>query len=459
MRRHSLVMLLVVGLLITSAVSCAFRLQATPTPAAPPSTPPAELITQAREFVDLLAREDYATAARMFNATMANAFPLNKLQETWKAVIAQVGAFKRQGDTRIEKSGQFDVVFVACEFEQMTLDVKVVFNAARQISGLWFTPHQAAVEYLPPAYTRADAFQEKEVQVGTGNLALPGTLSMPEGRGPFPALVLVHGSGPNDRDETVGANKPFRDLAWGLASRGIAVLRYDKRTKAHPEQVASLKNTFTVKEEVVDDVLAAVALLRKTAGIDPKRVFVLGHSLGGTLIPRLAQAEAEIAGFIILAGATRPLEDLVLYQTTYLASLDGSLSDSDKAELEGLEKQVERVKDPNLSATANPDEVLLGAPVSYWLDLRGYHPAEVAADIEQPMLILQGERDYQVTLEDFEGWKKGLSSRHNVEFKLYPKLNHLFIAGEGPSSPAEYEVPGHVAEEVISDIAAWIGKH
>src|SRR5262249_23144105 len=149
--------------------------------------------------------------------------------------------------------------------------------------------------------------------------------------GPFPAVVLVHGSGPNDRDETILGNKPFRDLAGGLASQGIAVLRYEKRTRAHAAKLAV--KTPTLDEEVTDDAVAAGKLLRRTKDVDPKRVFVLGHSLGATMAPRIGERDPDIAGLIVLAGATRPLEDLILEQVSYAFSLRGEPSEEDKAEL------------------------------------------------------------------------------------------------------------------------------
>jgi uncharacterized protein len=276
---------------------------------------------------------------------------------------------------------------------------------------------------------------------------------MPVGPGPFPAVVLVHGSGPNDRDETVEAAKPFRDLAWGLASRGIAVLRYEKRTRQHGARLASAPN-FTVREETVDDAVAAAALLRGSEGVDPARVYVLGHSLGAMVVPRIGGQDLKIAGFIVMAGAARPLEDLILEQVTYIASLDGTVSEEEKKQIEGLRQEVAKVKalQPGASGTA------LGAPASYWLDLKGYKPPEAATALGRPLLVLQGERDYQVTLDNFEAWKKALGDRKDVTFKSYPRLNHLFIEGEGKSGPAEYQKPGHVAEAVVADIAGWIKK-
>src|SRR5262249_33304504 len=160
-----------------------------------------------------------------------------KVKETWKTLTEKCGNFKKQGAAREQKSGKYDIVFVACEFEKFTLDARVVFDADKKIAGLAFTPATTA-EYKAPAYVKRDAFKQVEATVGPGGWALPATLALPLGDGPFRAVVLVHGSGPQDRDETILANRPFRDLAWGLASRGIAVLRYEKRTREHSLKLA-----------------------------------------------------------------------------------------------------------------------------------------------------------------------------------------------------------------------------
>ncbi len=411
----------------------------------------------ANDFVDLLAKDDFAAAAKNFDAVMKMVSGPKKLQKAWKSLIARAGPFRQRLRSRLEKSGTFDVVFVTCRFAKANLDVKVVFNPAGKISGLWFVPTRSPVQYTPPQYVRRELFQEKDATVGKGKWALPGTLSVPVAPGPVPGLVLVHGSGPNDRDETVGPNKPFRDLAWGLASRKIAVLRYEKRTRLYAAKLTAQKGGFTVWEETVEDALAAAAMLRKTKGVDARKVFVLGHSLGGMLIPRIAPKGPHIAGFVILAGATRPPERAILEQMTYVYSLDGKIDEIEKAGLQRVKAEVARVKDPKLSP-ATPG-VFLGAPAAYWLDLRGYKPAAEAAKIARPMLILHGRRDYQVTPAEFAEWKKALASRKDVRLKAYPDLNHLFIPGEGKCTPAEYAKPGHVAEEVIADIAEWIHAH
>ena len=431
----------------------------------PRATRPGELLALGKEFVELMRQGDFESAVKGFDATMTRVMPAEKLEGAWKSTVGSAGPFREQVAARMEKSGQFQIAVVTCRFEKGLLDVKVVFDAEKRITGLWFAPSRPAVEYKPPAYADPKAFYEREVQVGVEPWILPATLtlpslpSLPGGDGPFPAVVLVHGSGPNDRDETIGPNKPFRDLAWGLASAGIAVLRYEKRTKQHTSRLAASESGITVYEETIEDALAAVSLLRAREGIDAERVFVLGHSLGGMLIPWIGKLDAKIAGFVVLAGSTRPLEDIYLEQVSYILSLDGDVSEDDRTKLDEIEEQIARVKDPGLSEATPAASLLLGVPAEYWLDLRGYYPPEVAKELEHPMLILQAERDYQVTMDCFEGWRKELGARQNVRMKVYPKLNHLFIEGEGRSTPSEYANGGNVADEVVADIAAWIGKH
>jgi dienelactone hydrolase len=292
------------------------------------------LKTLAKAFVEHLSKGEFAKATKNYDTAMEKALPADKLEETWKSLIAQVGAFKRQTGLRTEHAAKYEIVFVTCEFEKASLDARVVFNSDKQITGLFFSESKKAEKYQVPDYVKQSSFKENEVTIGSGEWQLPGTLTLPLGQGAFPAVVLVHGSGPQDRDETIGPNRPFRDLAWGLASQGIAVLRYEKRTKQHAAKCAETVDRLTIKEEVIDDALAAVALLRKNDRVDAKRIFVLGHSLGAMCAPRIAALDARIHGIILLAGNTRALEDLMIEQLDYVFSLDKSHPEEKKKEIE-----------------------------------------------------------------------------------------------------------------------------
>jgi dienelactone hydrolase len=225
------------------------------------------------------------------------------------------------------------------------------------------------------------------------------------------------------------------------------VLRYEKRNKQYQAKMAS-RAGVTVREETVEDAVAAAALLRAQKEVDPRRIYVLGHSLGGYVAPRIAEEDGKLAGLVIMAGNVRPLEDLILEQS--------KASNMSSQQMDALKKLIARIKalEPE-DADAPP---ILGMPVAYLLDLKGYDPAALAAKRGIPMLILQGERDFQVTMTDFALWKSGLGSRKDVAYHSYAALNHIFVAGEGKSTEAEYRKPGHVAPEVIDDIAKWVTR-
>ena len=424
--------------------------------AAQPS--PSDVQPRARTLLDALTTGSYASVTREFDDKMKGAMPVERLAAMWSGLVARVGRFKScEGDSRLVAIADKQMVITPCAFERGRADIQFAFDSMGKVSGFVMRPDVVAavpVPYGTPSYAVADRYVEADVTVGGPQWPLPGTLTLPSGTARVPAVVLVHGSGPQDRDSTIGQDKPFKDLALGLASRGIAVLRYDKRSKVFGGRLASLPSA-TVKDEVVDDAGEAIKLLRQHPRVDPARIFVLGHSLGAALVPRIAAGNPSIAGAIVAAGPARPFEDIIVEQSRYLAMTDGAISAAEQAQIDMAVKARAEIK-ALTSADASATRRLSGAPASYWLDLRGYDPPAAAAALPTPLLILQGERDYQVTMENFAKWRTALSSRSTVTFHSYPALNHAFIAGTGKSLPSDYDVAAHVDEQVIADIAAWI---
>ena len=408
------------------------------------------LIAFAQSFADrtkqaldqLLARK-YDTFYAAFTPQMKSALSV----ETFSGQMDQIqslGAPQEIGAPRTAKAGDFTVVAITVRWLPVSLEFEVAWDRNGQVAGTHWSPVTAAPPaWQSPPYANAGSFTSVEVTVGDDQWKLPATLTIPKGSGPFPAVVLVHGSGAHDRDETVGGAKVFRDLAEGLSSRGVAVLRYVKRNQQYLKECVADPD-FTMNQETVDDAVRAAALVRTQARIDPAAVYVLGHSQGGYLAPRIMKRDSKLAGFIVLAGNVRSLEESVVEQTEYLAALNGPLTPDTQARLEAVRK--------------NPLAVLGSLPPRYLADLKDYHPDAEVKTLDMPMLILQGERDYQVTMKDFALWKTAAGGRKNVVFHSYPGLNHLFIAGVEKSSPAEYDKPGHVAEEVVDDIAKWIRR-
>lgn len=413
-----------------------------------------EVSPVAQQVIDLLLAEDFEGAEALFNDEMGAALDAGRLAEIWTAMKRQVGDY--QSTTGVRLDPDTGAAIFTLQFERLAIEAVVSVDADDRVGGLFLRPAQAAAapEFAPPPYANPEAFTEQEVMIGEGDTALPGVLSLPNGDGTFPAVVLVGGSGPTDRDSTIGPNKPLRDLAWGLASQGVAVLRYDERSVARPQTLDM--TGFTLDDEIVDDAALAVGVLRQTEGIDPERVFVLGHSLGGYAAPRIAQAAPEVAGLILLAPLAASVQEKLIAQTEYLINLDGSVSDAEADALEQTRAIVEQIN-ALTPDDAGSTEMIFGAPPSYWLDLRNYDPVVAAAALDLPLLILQGERDYQVTVaDDLARWQAGLADREDVTVQTYPGLNHLFMFGEGAPNPDEYNAAGHVSEDVIDAIAAWV---
>jgi hypothetical protein len=406
---------------------------------AQPAQDPAAL---GRKALDLLLAGSYPELSQMFTTDLKKALPEEALGKIG-AQIKSWGAMDNIGTPSPRQIGPNTIVEFPAKFASQNIVFRFIMNRDGLVAGMFQLPGETA--WQRPAYSKPDSFREREVTVGDGQWKLPGTLTVPAGQGPFPGIVLVHGSGANDRDETVGGTKVFKDLAEGLASRGVVVLRYEKRTRQYSSAMAGLAS-FTVAQETVEDAVKAVALLRAQPEVNPRRVFVLGHALGGYVAPRIAERDGKLAGLIILAANVRPLEDLALEQ----AENSGVSADNLKA----VKAVAAKVK--SLEPGDEDSPPVMGVPVAYWLDLKGYDPAALAKKLALPMLILQGERDFQVAMTDFVLWKTAVGAAKGVAMHSYPALNHVFVAGEGKSTEAEYRKPGHVAPEVIDDIAKFV---
>lgn len=430
------------------------------TPASTPSTDAPTVDVSALEatttaFVERLAAGEYQTAIDEFDYTDAVGQQLDadSLAQVWTTQTASLGQFVEVASVEYATSQGYHVTVAQARFTDGVQLVRVVYDDQSRIAGLQFPGSGGA--YSPPDYAEESTFTETERTLSaTDGCELPAKLALPTtesaGSDPVPGVVLVHGSGPNDMDETIGPNKVFRDVAWGLASRGVAVLRYDKRTYACDVDVADV----TLDEKVTDDALTALSVLREPDRVDPDRTAVVGHSLGGMVAPRIASRDGELAGVAMLAANARPLPDLVVEQVEYLVNLDGTVTDAERAQIQSVREAVERIR----SLDIDDGEVVLdlgGRP--FWAALAEYDQVATAESLDIPLAVHQGARDYQVSSErDFEAWRDALGDREAVTFDSYDDLNHLFMAGEGQSNPNEYFQADNVDRRVVENLAAWI---
>ncbi|OWA35778.1 hypothetical protein B9G55_07730 [Saccharibacillus sp. O16] len=437
---------------------------ATPVPF--PASTAADAV-QAKRFMTLLLRGDAKAARGLLSDSLRQVMNEQALNAWMEGIVTAYGRPQQLQkimfhDTSVHRNAE--MTYAAKSGTPIPITIR--FDRSGKIDDL-LIPTLYPNAYQPPAYDVKGTYREQEITVGSGTFALPGTLTVPSGKGSFPVAVLVHGSGPNDRDNSIGGAKTFRDLAVGLAGKGIASLRYEKRTREH-----ALKTDyapFTVREETVDDAAAAVAKLRQTPGIDRSRIFVLGHSQGGMLIPRIIEqtqrklGASALHGAVVMAGPSVPIEDMMLRQYEDMVKTVRENGASPQ-QIEGVEQQLaffrsqyELLQSPLFSAKDGLKGFVLPHP-EWWYDFRNYRGGDLAAKQNLPMFIMQGDNDLQVNMDNLDGWKKALSARRNVAYKQYPKLNHLFVRSDTQSTGAEYMLPGNVPLEVIDDLAAWVMK-
>jgi len=409
-----------------------------------------------KQFLDDLKKSQYESALKLCDTSFTNKMDAERLRQSWEGLEEQLGDFKECIGMETKSSGEYEATFQAFKFVLGTFDFQLTFNSRNLIVGMFMVPHVSKNLYQLPAYVKQEMVFETKLEVKTGKFVLPAILTTPKTGDKFPVVILVHGSGPGDKDESVGPNKPFEDLAYGLANKGIAVLRYDKRTHVYGAQSVEDINSFTVKEEVLDDVSSAIQLVKGKQEIDTNNIYLIGHSLGGELAPRIAKLHPDLKGIVIMAGPARSSEDISLEQNIYLAKLEGNSQQTQK-ELDTLKSTLNELKHNNFSDQKVKMFVKKsGLPESYWKDENDYHQVDVAKSLNCKILVLQGGTDFQVSMKDFDIWKGALSNKKNAEFHSCPKLNHLFMEGEGKTGTAEYDIPKNIPEYVVNDIAKWM---
>ena len=403
-------------------------------------------------IVDKLVNNKITDFYSYFDENMKKQVSQADVQQIWASLISDYGAFDYyKTDITLTTKDGYQIVDVPVIFKNGSATLRFALNAKGEISGFFITDNATASNSMQLA-------NDTEVTFGSAEYPISGSLTLPEGEGPFPAVILVHGSGPSDRNEQIGPNLPFMDLAEQLSAQGVAVLRYDKRTYLYGNQLAQLTD-ITVQDETIDDVVYALDYLQTLDNIDTEHIYIAGHSLGGYLVPRIAAQTPEAAGYILLAASARPMEDLLLEQTEYILSLEKSLDDASK---EKLLKQTQDMVDTIKSLTPDSEytaDQLGGTPASYWLDLKNYDPIAEVQDINKSFLVLQGGRDYQVTKTDYDLWQSAFGEYSDVHFRFYDNLNHLFMSGTGKSVPNEYQQKNTVDTVVGKDIANFVLDH
>ena len=403
-----------------------------------------------QEFLDALFVQDYSACMAMFAENLQNTMDKEELQEQWNSMRLAYGdavEMDRYEAYRINGEG---TILAMVTHRHGGSSVQLTFDENNDVAGLWFGMREDEVDYAIELPT--GGVIEQEIVLGEGTqYELRAIITRPVMSATVPGVVLVHDSGAYDRNEAIGNCAPFADIAHGLAQRGIASIRYDKRTFAYGYDMTEKEiSAMTAQQEVIEDAVLALNALAQQSGIGD--IYIVGHGMGGTLAPRIALAWGDgLAGIASLAGTARPYLDVV-YEQTLAMTNDASRQNAIKKEYKKAAK-LDTLKD---SAT------VFGVPVPYLRDLYEHPVAQSLAELSVPVFVAQGKNDYQTSLEDYKSWQSALEGyAGETHFALYDGLNHLFAdisAAKGRGTSAEYLNELHVSDQLLDDLADWIAS-
>jgi fermentation-respiration switch protein FrsA (DUF1100 family) len=385
-------------------------------------------------FVD----KDIEKAHSFFDPSIGSQLPLDQLKAVTEQLQTQLGSFKEI----LEVNNEGSTYYYYSGFEKSKLDVQMTFNDSNKLIGFYIVPHKT--------FEKRD--EKTALKIKSDDIELNGTLLIPSSDNKKKLVIFVHGSGASDRDETIGVNKPFKDIAEYLLANGIASYRYDKRTYSNPE---TFNEQSTVEQETINDAVNAAQYFKNSKDYKAYQIIILGHSQGAYLMPKIAE-KAQASKYIFLAGNARPLQDLIVEQYEYLHSLDPSNVPAEG--VKKIKKQVAFLNSSQFNLNTPASELPLGLSAVYWKYLKDYNQLNEVIKIKTPMFFAQGGRDYQVTEKDFNLWKSTLKNNKTAVFKFYPSLGHLLIPGSEKPSPKDYEINGHVDEEFLKDLTQFILK-
>ncbi|WP_226005658.1 alpha/beta hydrolase family protein [Natrinema salinisoli] len=403
----------------------------------------------ATALVEDLANERFERASERFASDGRNRYgDPGRLERIWLGYGAVGGDFEEIAETAVTEGGSRTAVDLMLAFARGDHACRVIVDGDSQVRNVGI-----ADEYERPSYVDSNAVVSEDVTLAVDGCSLSGTVTTPadgEGEGDAPGVVLVHDSGPVTQNAARGGTQAFTDLAEGLATQGIATFRYDKRVPACEVEPAE----YTLDRVTVDDALVAIERLRGTDGVDSDRIAVVGHGFGGRAAPRIAARDGDLAGIVGLAAPARPYHELTLEQLEHKVSVGSHEWDDLSAVYEQWTDEIESIR----SGEYGSDETLLGKPGAFWKSLEAYDHLGTAAEIDVPLSFLQGKRDFQVSVaDDLERWQAKLGDGSDATVETYDGLDHLFMPGERPVVEFAYLVRNNVAEDVVVDLADWIG--
>ncbi|WP_176535557.1 alpha/beta hydrolase [Bacillus cereus] len=406
-----------------------------------------DLKMKSAAYLEQFQKNDFDQLYKNVTQEMTSKLPKEEFASKWKSLTSQLGPALNTESEVFNSKDKNGKVSITTVHRKNNLQTTFVYTKDGKVADI-----QTQMQPLIVKPKEGEKWEESSIKVGYNEKKLNGLLTLPKGIEKPPVAILLQGSGPNNMDSIIGTglNRPFADIAHGLAEKGIASIRYDKRSYAYPNDV------FDVETEYLKDAKEAVRLVKEDERVDSNRIYLIGHSQGGLVGPKIVQDNPEIKGFVSMAGPLRRLEDIVLTQTKLRLKQENLSDERKKEELDNTKAGVEKIKKLN---SADKTEVILGYPASYWNGLNKIDGVSIVKNLNIPMFIMQGTTDFHVLEKvDYKLWQETLAGKDNVSFKLYPGLSHLFMPGGSADKfdGSIYNKPAHVDSQVIEDISGWI---
>ena len=414
----------------------------------------ADLLQQTKTVISHLQQKQLDSLYAMFNHDMQRQLSVTDIEMMWDNFTETYDSLSDVHEASIRKRDSLWVSESKLDFVKKSFILQLVFSAKGLVCGIFF--RNTSVPYSPPAYINTLSFYELKLNIAAKGISNDGILSLPKNKEKPPLVIIVGGSGPTAMDANSGPNKPYKDLAWALASQGVAVYRYNKRTFNKDNISMKRASKLGLKEEYVDDLNALVNYFSKSDKIDARRIYILGHSQGGFMLPYFAKENGKkVKGYISLAGNFSTIADMLPYQFRFLKSLN---PDSTAAKAyDAFIAKADYMQRNKESSKVEKDSMVTGMTLYYLKDMEMHQPQKLINYLaDKPVLFIQGGRDYQVPPTELEKWKASFKDKCCAEFKTFDKLNHVMMEGEGPPNPAEYNTPANIPEYVPAFISDWV---
>lgn len=421
-----------------------------------------ELLDKAKNSTALLQEKKFDEFKKNISDNFKKATEGQDL-DVFTMLEKELGAFKGVKSSEVKQMQGRTLVDSRLEFEKGTVDQFVAFDDKNAVDGINYLN---MLKYILPE----EGETAVTVDAGTG-FPVDGMIKMPKGEVKA-AVVLVDGSGPSDMNFRLGDNKMMKNLSDQLADKGVAVLRFNKRTYQYAKEIAEkgMQNKVLVKDEFIDDAAAALKLLAKTDGVPKDKIFLLGHSQSAAYLPAINKESGNIAkGYILASGTPKNIAEVSKLQyEEIIKSMDKEKQKDQIASIEGKYKEYSELlkKVPTMSdeELKKPENYPFGIPGEYIKDSMKYEPLKMYKETELPVLIRNAEFDKQVPVSETKTWEEALKGKDNVDIGTIKGANHLMQPSDGSIGimeviTKEYQKNAPIVDQFINDVVQFMEKN